>query len=97
MDAVFANAILLLIIPALAWVTRKLWAGAITKVITDAMKPQMDLFEKKMDQDQEYNVKMFEVMNMHIEELVHFKEKHEELEKKVEGNTNEIEKLKNAS
>jgi len=97
MEAIISNAILLLVIPALAWVTRKLWASAITKVITDAMKPQMDLFEKKMDQDQEYNKKMFEVMNMHIEELVSVKDKQEQLEEKVKENTTEIDKLKNAS
>ena len=88
--------VLVVLAPVLVWAIRIILKNSIEDIVDKGVTPQIELLEKTFKRDREANEQMFNIMEMHIDELRHVKFQQTEMSKRIEANETNIETLKNA-
>lgn len=86
--------ILIVLAPVLIWAIRIVLKNTVEEIVDKGVTPQIDLLEKTFKRDQEANEQMFNIMEMHIDELRHVKIEQEEMKRRIGANQDQIQEMK---
>ena len=75
--------ILIVLLPILLWAGRIIFKKTISQVVEDSVQPQVDLVKELVDVRHQENQQLFNIMEMHIDELRHVKLEQNEIKERV--------------
>jgi len=75
--------ILIVLLPTLLWAGRIIFKKTISQVVEDSVQPQFNLVKELVDVRHQENKQLFDVMEMHIDELRHIKLEQNEIKERV--------------
>jgi len=75
--------ILIVLLPSLLWAGRVIFKKTISQVVEDSVKPQVNLVKELVNVRHQENQQLFDIMEMHIDELRHVKLEQNHIKERV--------------